>query len=145
MIILGGLPMQCMLIKLRRAAAAAAAACMKRSDYVESWNISLLSSGRMSSALGSRYAPIRRLWNECNFLRKPTVAHRFERHRSRMQWEKNRLGNQEKSHEDVCLSHMTSGIQWQAMEAHKKVYYQVVNCPLTKRNFDCSSSPHLCA
>lgn len=47
----------------------------------------------------------------------------------------NRLGNQEKSHGDVCLSHMTSGIQWQAMEAHKKVYYQVVNCPSHKKEF----------
>ena len=45
----------------------------------------------------------------------------------------------------IRLSHMTSGIQWQAMQAHKKVYYRVVNCPpRTKRNFDCSNSPHLC-
>ena len=45
-------------------------------------------------------------------LRKPTVAHRFERHRLRMQWEKNRLGNQEKSHEDVSpLTHD----QWHPM------------------------------
>lgn len=53
-------------------------------------------------------------------LRKLTLPQRFERHRLREQRGKSRLGNQEKSHEDVSLSHMTSGIQWQAMEAHKK-------------------------
>lgn len=52
--------------------------------------------------------------------RKLTVAQPFERHRPREQRGESRLGNQEKSHEDVSLSHMTSGIQWQAMEAHKK-------------------------
>lgn len=40
-----------------------------------------------------------------------TVAQRLERHRLRVQREKTRLGNQEKSHEDVSHSHMTSGIQ----------------------------------
>lgn len=57
---------------------------------------------------------------------------------------KSGLGNQEKSHEDVSpLSHMTSGIQWQAMEAHKKLYCRVVNCPPRthkKGNLDCSNS-----
>lgn len=53
-------------------------------------------------------------------LRKLTLPQRFERHRLREQRGESRLGNQEKSHEDVSLSHMTSGIQWQAMEAHKK-------------------------
>lgn len=88
-------------------------------------------------------------------LRQSWTACRFGRH---VEWEcgwggegergKNGLGNQEKSHEDVSpLSHMTSGIQWQAMEAHKKLYCRVVNCPRTqKREFGLQQfSPCICA
>lgn len=71
-----------------------------------------------------------------------TVAQRFERHGLGVQREKSRLGNQEKSHEEASLSHMTSGIQWQAMEAHKKGL--LLSCKFyphkKKKNFDCSKS-----
>lgn len=48
-----------------------------------------------------------------DFLREPTVVYRLNAIDNVIQNAvgENRLGNQEKGHEDVCLSHMTSGIQ----------------------------------
>lgn len=127
MFILGGLPLLCILIKLR----GAGAALCEVVGCGESWNDSSCHPGRMSRAVPQICADrtfMKRMTG--NFLREPWRIG-LGAIDAECSGKKNRQGNQEKSHEDVCLTHMTSGIQWQAMEAHKKGLLGLPSCKLS--------------